>query len=422
MNNFKLILMKYFLTKQSLFLILISFFFVFVSCNEDDQTECCGDESDSTDLTAEAEGDPLSIEEIYNTVDKAKFPQNWTYDYIYDHDLSSSISAAMADYDDIDIVKDQEFEDSIYFVWKFDLQKIKILCVSTFGMYAKGGSYLYNLVSYDEEFNKIDELFFAGLWAVSVENPYGGTSAGEDYQTALLEYKNGTLHINTDEAAYHIDEKGQFVKEDSKETVPLSEFKQMFKDIGTFPFRTNEAVFSEVHSSENQLKSGHVRTLFKNGMELEDLHGKWSVESFYKIDSIKDAGTYEAFMNSYPDGTVRSLAAPLYKLHFNANIVGYLWGISESSADKCPSFDGINIYLSLVDGEEVISSCLIAESSAGGDPPYWSETEISATIYEDARIEIDRVIKSGGDEEEDEEIIEKSYVYQYSKGKISPLN
>lgn len=404
---------------------LILLIIIGTSCSSED-TENSDTDSVNT-INTDLNDKDLSIEEIFEILDEAKFPQVWNYDYIFDIEPYSIITRTTQEYEDQNLIKDAVYQDSIYFVWKKEIADLKLMCIGTFGLYAKGGSSFYYLVTFDNDYNKTDELFFAGIWAVSVENPYGGTSAGEEYQEAELKITDGILTIFAEEATYTLKENGKFIKEIKLiEAVPLSEFDYRFKTFTKFPFILDSEFLEDNPSKDyEKLNAGEVMTLFINGTEIANIYGgEGTVETFIMIDSIKQAGTYDEFVQSdNPGETEESDAFAMYKFKLENNISAYIWSISDATQEMGgPHSSGTIYYISLSKNEKIFSSYPIAEFSSGGDSPMWGERKISAEILKNGTLNITNIDIEGDDDAGTSDTSKVIYNFILKNNKFEEIN
>ena len=111
------------------------------------------------------------------------------------------------------LIEDIFYEDSVTFLWKNETENFTEICLRTFGLYIKGGSYEYYLITFDNSYDKIEHLLVAGYWSISVENPYGGTSAGEKWHDAVIDSTGLYMSLDNESESgeYHLEPNGEFL-------------------------------------------------------------------------------------------------------------------------------------------------------------------------------------------------------------------
>jgi len=412
MQILKMNSMKNNFLKPVLFL-LIFIVFIFSCSTEDNENVQNADEEVSIEQ--------ITVEEIYKELSKAEFPQNWNEDFLDSGTSFKGITLSPEEVNSLNYM-DNDFEGSdATFLWKYETSDWKLVCVKYFFFDAN----YYWLMTLNEDFGMIDELKFAADEAVRVENEFGGTSTGIEYYTAVLELKDGTVFIDSEEGNYFINNEGVFSKTVNYiDPKPIDEFSNLFKAGADFPLDIDSVFIAEVSASlYKPLKAEHLKTLFTNGKDLENFYGSWSVKACIIIDSLKQANLYEEFLQGDNSGEIEySDAFALNILKFDGRITAYIWAISEATAESGPYSSGTNIYISFADNNKIISSYMIAELSSGGDSPMWSETIITATIYENAEIDILKTGILGDDDAETEEKTTDSYNYVLENGKLIDMN
>lgn len=148
------------------------------------------------------------------------FPVEWNMEKLDNHSWENNIAISWEEFKSWNW-NHENFEyyagDSVDFKWKKIEENYTLLCFTTFEMFAKGGSTEYYIASIaenimDGEYYPIDIINIAASRAISTENPYGGTSAGVEYQYGYIN-GNGTLittSLNGDSTQFNVSENGKF--------------------------------------------------------------------------------------------------------------------------------------------------------------------------------------------------------------------
>ena len=207
----------------TLIYVFISLFFLVIACNSEEKKY--ENSENISEYEEETEGEPedldpdLTLEQIYNKLNKAKFPQSWVEGEYKNINEYQSVVIRVDNFEKLELLKDGFWEEEVNFYWKHETDNYKLICFSTFSMNAKGGNDEYYLVTLDENFGVIDELLLAAYWSVSVENEYGGTSAGYETKDAEIN-ADGTEFIISEEfkKKYILTKGGKFRRVD-----PLAE-------------------------------------------------------------------------------------------------------------------------------------------------------------------------------------------------------
>ncbi len=188
------------------------------SQNESSNTE----ETEGEEVYEEVDGDipedmalNIDFDDMLKRIPNANFPDVWDMDRLDQVEGDEKISATT----------DQLFttgwfperissEDPVEFHWKHVTPNYTIVMFETFEMYARGGSseYFVGTLKKDEEggFRRISIENFAANRTISVSNPNGGTSAGQEF---LYGYFNKPNQFST---VYYDDSLAYFIQDDGK--------------------------------------------------------------------------------------------------------------------------------------------------------------------------------------------------------------
>jgi len=395
---------------------------VLFSCsdNKNKSQENQKEEKDDTESVEKI----IPMEEIFQKLDKAEFSQNWDYDYLESEMPYEVISVSADNFAKFNLLDDDFVNIDRIFIWKYETSEWNMICVGAF--YRE--THLYYLITLGKDFQKIDELQFAGTWVIRVENPNGGTSAGEEYQTAVINNAQGPIVTFREgvKETYIIDSEGYFVKDVGSNTpVPLKEFSDLFDENKNMPFEVDSVLESGIYKkSYEELNAGQVKTLFINGEDIANLYGQAHVNAFIEIDSIKQAGTYDNFLQSEENygEIITSQAYAMCKLILDNNIIAYIWGIYDATSEMGPHSSGSLIFISFVDDEKVLSSYPVSKFSFGGDSPAWDEHKITANIYKSGDIEITYLYVYGDYDSGEEERMTDNFSFKFQDGKLTELN
>lgn len=201
--------------KLSFILILLTSLYSCSSSESNESTE------QSEEITETNEMEEISIDAILSKIEKANFPQQWDYDFLESKKPFKPVYISMDEFDQLNLLKDAYSEDSVGILWRHTTADWNMVCIETHYMNPKGMSYEYFLVTLGEMNNKSDELLLAASWAISVPNPYGGSSAGQNFQYATIS-DNG-LSITTENDGktkkYEVSLDGKFVEVEEEQAV-----------------------------------------------------------------------------------------------------------------------------------------------------------------------------------------------------------
>lgn len=163
-----------------------------------------------------------------------------------------------------------------------------------------------------------------------------------------------------------------------------------FKGKNTLPFTVDSNYFVNINDDKNrtELKGEQVKLLTSNMVVYEKFdHIKWDLKSFFEIDSMKAAGTYEDYQNKIDVGMVLySDAYGIEKVKLNDDTEALIWSNSYSTPDACPYGFGTYIFISVLYKGEITDCTVIGENMSGGDPPSSMSRYIYSMISENLNI------------------------------------
>lgn len=184
-------------------------------------------------------------------------------------------------------------------------------------------------------------------------------SCGTGQQKDSKEIKNDSLAINSKE----LQRSARLFKET---TLPLAIDT-------TFIFMIGRG--DSLGSFEIKALAGNIfNHALSGGLEYE-------LNTFCRIDSIKEAGKYQQYIDSLDIGMTKiSTAHALNEFHLDNNTLVLVWGLYSSSYEACPSSESWTTYGTLVYKGEVKETFLLGECSFWADPPVASQRTVTSTI------------------------------------------
>ena len=136
------------------------------------------------------------------------------------------------------------------------------------------------------------------------------------------------------------------------------------------PFKADETLLEKVTKGK-----------ILNGEQVQLLAASWAkgkesalvnftLESFYKIDSLKTAGGYDAYLESLDIGMTKdNNAYAISRIKFDSENEILIWGIETSSYEACPYFHEADIFMTILYKGQIGESYLLAQDYSEGDPP-----------------------------------------------------
>ena len=111
--------------------------------------------------------------------------------------------------------------------------------------------------------------------------------------------------------------------------------------------------------------------------------GGWRLNTFIEIDSIKKAGGYEEYLNNLDLGQARyCIGHVIGKVDFNSQSTLLIWNLDYATYEACPYGYGTYIFGTIFTNGVGTNTCMLAESSGGGDPPSWGESYMQSEIVD----------------------------------------
>ncbi|MCD4792949.1 MAG: hypothetical protein K8R54_06940 [Bacteroidales bacterium] len=375
-------------------ILFVSFLFLFFltiqSCSEEEENDIPS--SVNTDYNNDVKKDKpkkesLSLIEVHQQLETAKFPQEWDGKKISGN--FKTIKVSNEDFEKFKLIEIIYNEDSVRFYWKHKTPEWNLVCLG----FNKTGRYMdkYYLATLNNNFELIDELYLAGS---EVDN--SGISVIEMTQSAVIE--KGTGPIETDyegrKEEYMIDSNGKFIKKDK--SIPLADFMNLFKQQSSLPYEADSILISEINNETyNKLKADHISTLFNNGKDIADIYGKGVVEEFISMSMVSNSKAYA-----------------LHTFDIENGITAYTWAV-----EKYTDYHSYKkLFISLSENNKITGSYAIAELSSSSDSPMWVEETITANVFNNGDIKIQKKFIEGDSDTGDEFVSKTYYKYSFKNG------
>lgn len=161
---------------------------------------------------------------------------------------------------------------------------------------------------------------------------------------------------------------------------------------------TIDTTFIQQLDSSDRIPFEQIRSLNADYLQNELTSGiNFSINKFCEIDSLKQIEEYQQYINALDIGmTKKSIAFKVGQIPLQNGAKLFLWGLVSESYEACPFFQGTEIIATYVDQNKKNTHFLIGEISSGGDPPMIGNSQITATINSNGKIEM-RCIKTEDD-------------------------
>jgi len=165
----------------------------------------------------------------------------------------------------------------------------------------------------------------------------------------------------------------------------------LFKKTSELPFTIDSTYFSKLTESEDfvRLRTKEVKVLTTSFNKYEKFSNiEWNLKSFFELDSMKEAGTYEEYKNIIDIGmTMYSDAYAIEKFKLGPNTFALIWIISYSTMDACPYASGDIVFLSIFQSETITDCIQIGENMSSGDPPSSMSKTLTSSINDNLIIQ-----------------------------------
>lgn len=94
------------------------------------------------------------------------------------------------------------------------------------------------------------------------------------------------------------------------------------------------------------------------------------VNDFLRIDSLKKANVYEDYLQTLDLGMLRSAEVlSLGKRSLSDQNIALFWAIRYSSYEACPFYHGVDVYLTILDENELTKTIKVGSNYSVVDPP-----------------------------------------------------
>jgi hypothetical protein len=179
------------------FVFVCSFLLLLTSCGGNSSEKNASDSTaavvDSTTKNAKDTANNSPFKTIIATLPEQMTTINYNEDYLSDDAALEKYQSSVKPVPCAQAMLPDSIScaDSVYFGWKISYEKFTLVSCMTSDWNAKGSSAMYHLLTIDNSNGAIIDCRpeYAGAYAVAVENPNGGTSAGIQYTTASLQVK-----------------------------------------------------------------------------------------------------------------------------------------------------------------------------------------------------------------------------------------
>lgn len=128
----------------------------------------------------------------------------------------------------------------------------------------------------------------------------------------------------------------------------------------------------------------------------------WVFHDYFFLDSIRQKGTAESYIESADIGDViTSEARSLYLINIHTGLKILLWSIYHSSYEACPFTSGTEVFATLFVNGNMRETVLIAEYLSSVDAPAYYEKTIFSS-YQKALFTIHSTVESGEEDGQSE--------------------
>lgn len=190
----------------------------------------------------------------------------------------------------------------------------------------------------------------------------------------------------------------------------ISNFKEL-----ELPYALDSGSIENLNT-EKRISAQQVDLLTQNITGALAWEMEYELNTFYKIDSLKQINKYEDYVSSLDIGQMKnSEAFALGFLDLGNNKQLFLWGLQYTTYEACPFMHGTTVYGSLFENGVQKSVRVFAEAMAGGDPPSMMSRVIELQINENGEAQIHQVeiqTELAEEGEDDVELKEKTETIQ----------
>ena len=166
--------------------------------------------------------------------------------------------------------------------------------------------------------------------------------------------------------------------ETSKEKEP--EVSQKVETI--LPLIDSAYIHQKVSVADSFLSAADVLKFSKLYISLPEKIGLIpSFESFLKIDSVRNAGEYQNYVETLDIGMIKDATALyLENIKLDANTGINLWCIKYSSYEACPYYEGTEVFGTYYTKNGPQKTYLLGVVSTAADPPMGLETYVNSVL------------------------------------------
>jgi hypothetical protein len=186
-----------------------------------------------------------------------------------------------------------------------------------------------------------------------------------------------------------------------------------------------DSAFIEGIEKSDSLDSKHVKLLaakwFDHPISNEN---SYDIESFYKIDSIKQAGKYAEYVRNLDIGMMKnSMVYAVAQFKISEKITLLIWALDYHSYEACPYSSGTSLYFTVLNEGVLGESFVLGEVMSAGDPPVGMTREIYGTLEHDGKFSLElKDINWDGNEEVITETKLEHYKFEILDGKVKLIS
>jgi len=180
----------------------------------------------------------------------------------------------------------------------------------------------------------------------------------------------------------------------------LADFQDSFSE-KELPAEIDSVFIGEFSGEEfTKLNANQVLTLSEGFNEIANIYSaKGTIDEFIEIDSLKQIGKYEEYVQKIDAGmTEISEAIAIYEYTMADGTRIFIWAISDETVEMGPWSKGTIVYASFAKENTILKCYPIAEISFGGDAPMWGASKIECKIISNGEFQISRQYLEGDDD------------------------
>jgi hypothetical protein len=170
----------------------------------------------------------------------------------------------------------------------------------------------------------------------------------------------------------------------------IQKLLSLFKTDLPLPFIVDSAFLGKDHYGDS-IGGSEMKLLSSNILKNDQLGSlDYDLNEFFKIDSIKAAGTYAAWCETLDIAMTKfSKAEAVGKIKYNNETDLLVWMLQQSSYEACPWSSFRSIYITPLHKNKIGQTVILGETFGAGDPPVSMQRNIYGAIYKDGSIVLD---------------------------------